>query len=174
VSKPKPPRTLDQATAILAHYAEVHAQLAEVEAGRTADLGRVNAAADAVAAPLVAELEQLQARLQPWWETAGQALAPKGRKSMQLGGCMIGSRTSRPKLAHGFADDDKAVEALQGTRYGKQTTRVRYSLDRGATLKLIQIKGRPAEKLAELGFRVEQSEQFFIEPVEQGGTIADA
>jgi phage host-nuclease inhibitor protein Gam len=172
VSAQRPPRTLEQATALLGHYAQVDAQLASIEATRKTEIGRVNGQADAEATPLLAELEALSMRLQPWWEAHGAALAGKGRKSLQLGGCMIGSKAERARLGHGFENDDKAVEALRATRYGKQTTRVKYTLDRTATLKLMQIKGKTAAALGELGFRVDEGESFFVKRVEQAGTIA--
>lgn len=173
MTKVRTPRTQEQATNLLGHYAQVDTQLAEVEAVRKAELGRINAAADAEAGPLLGELEALSAALDPWWKSNGQALAPKGRKSLQLGGCMIGSRMSKAKLGHSFDDDDKAVEALRATRYGKHTTRVKYSLDRAATLKLLQVGGKTAAGIQELGFSiVDPSEQFYIDRVEQAGTIA--
>lgn len=168
----RPPRTIEQATALLAHYAEVDTQLAETEANRKAELGRINAAADAVAAPLIAELQAISTRLKPWWQDSGKSVAPKGRKSAQLGGCMIGSRMSKATLGHGFKDDAEAVEALRATRYGKHTTSVKYSLDRAAALKLLQVGGKTATAIKELGFSVvEPTEQFFIQRVEQPGTI---
>jgi hypothetical protein len=63
---------------------------------------------------------------------------------MELGGCVIGSRKSRPKLAHGFESDDKATEALRSTRWARLTTHVTYSLDRTGTLKLLQLGGKAA------------------------------
>lgn len=168
----KPPRNTDQAALLLNLYADLDAALALVEAVRKAAMGQANAAADAEAGPILAELEALKAQLQPWWQGDGRALAPKGRKSMQLGGCMIGTRADRPRLAHGFESEDKAVEGLRATRYGKQTTRVKYSLDRAATLKLVQAAGAAGKALVELGFRVEQGETFFVERVEQAGVVA--
>jgi hypothetical protein len=85
-----------------------------------------------------------------------------GKKSTELGGCKIGLRTSRPKLAHGFESDDKAIEALRGTRWAKRTTRVSYSLDRTGTLKLLQLGGKAAADVASLGFSIEQGERFFL------------
>lgn len=167
---PKPPKTLKQATALLGRYAEVDARLAAVEARRTTEIGRANASADEEAAPLIAELETISARIEPWWLVAGKALA-KGRKSMTLGGCVIGTRAGQPKLVHGFDSDDKAVEALRATRYARRTTRAKYSIDRKATLKLVQLGGKAGEALGELGFRAAAGEQFFIGRVEQGGTI---
>lgn len=167
------PKTLARATQLLERYSDLDGRLAAVEEGRTAELGRVNAAADAEAGPLVTELAAIAAQLEPWWQASGLALA-QGRKSLQLGGCLIGSRKGRPKLVHTFSDDDKAVEALRATRWGKQTTRVKFSLDRTGAVKLLQLAGAGAGKLGELGFSIDQSEAFFVERVEQACTIGAA
>ncbi|HEY0131643.1 MAG TPA: host-nuclease inhibitor Gam family protein [Allosphingosinicella sp.] len=167
------PRTVGQATAMLERYAAITGELARAEERRSRLIVRANAAADVITAPLVTEAGAILLKLEGWWKTAGPDLAGK-RKSIELGGCMIGSRASKPKLVHGFESDDKAVEALRGTRHGKQTTRLKYSLDRPATLKLLQLKGGTAEAIAELGFSIDQGERFFVQRAEQAGTIGAA
>ncbi|MDP8995300.1 MAG: host-nuclease inhibitor Gam family protein [Pseudomonadota bacterium] len=169
MSAVRAPRTVAQATALLERHAALQGLLEAVEGRRGALIARANARADAAATPLLAELQAIAARLEPWWQDAGRTIAGK-RKSIELGGCTIGTRASRPKLAHGFEDDDKAVEALRATRYGRQTVRLRYSVDRVGTVKLLQLGGKAAETLQELGFRVDQGEEFFVQRVEQAGT----
>jgi hypothetical protein len=165
------PRTVAQATQLLERHAELEGRLALAEAARSEAIGRANASADAAAAPLLEEMRAIAEKLEPWWRSAREALAGK-RKSIELGGCMIGTKMSRPKLAHGFEDDDKAVEALRASRYAKHTTRVRYSIDRAGTLKLLQVGGRTSETLRELGFSVEEGRDcFFVERAEQAGTM---
>lgn len=166
------PRTVEQAVELLGRYAEVDARRAGAEAARKDEIGRINAAADVEVAPLLDELAAIAAAVRPWWEGDGQALATGTRKSVQLGGCMIGTRALRARLTHGFKDEDAAVEALRATRYGKQTTRVKWSLDRAAALKLVQGTSAAGKALVDLGFRAETGEQFFLERVEQAGTIA--
>lgn len=166
------PRTPEQATQLLGLYAEADGRLARIQARRTAALGRINAIADANAAPILAELGAIAVKVEQWFNGPGKALLPKGRKSMELGGYMIGSKAGRAKLGHDFEDDAKAVDALRGTRFGKHTTKVTYSLDRTATLKLLQVRGKTAASLKELGFSVvEPGEQFFLQRVEQAGTL---
>ena len=169
------PRNLEQATALIAQFAEVDAQRAAVEEQRKSELGRINAAADAAVAPLLQELEGLQVRIETWWTGFAPSVLPKGRKSAQLGGCMIGTRKAAAKLAHAFDSDDKAVEALQGTRYAKVALKVRQALDRAATLRLLQVGGKTSQAIAELGFRVDEpGETFFLQRVEQDGSIGNA
>jgi len=168
MSKPRTPRTVAQATELLGRYAERSAALAGIEAARNLELGRINAAADAEAGPLIAELDGLQASLQPWWATAGQALAPKGRKSMELGGCMIGSRKGKASLTIVGPEED-VVSVLSGLRWAKPLLRVKTSFNRSVVMSSLDGKHKLA--LAELGItRTEGDDQFFIEAVEQAGT----
>jgi hypothetical protein len=164
-------RTTEAATAALTSYSELSARLAAIEARRKAMIGRVNAAADAKAAGVSAELADLTGPIGKWWQAKGHQLLPKGRKTMQLGGCTIGTVAGRAKLGHGFETEEKAVTALRGSRYAKQTTSVKYSIDRPATLKLLQAGGARAAALGELGFRVDEGERFVLAPVEQSGTV---
>ncbi len=165
------PRSVAQATALLDHYAELADAVAHIENGRNAKIAQANASADAERVPLLAGLEEIRTKLEPWWQGAGPALAGK-RKAIERGGCMVGTRLSRAKLAHGFEDEDKAVEAQRGTRYQRQTVRVRYSIDRTGTVKLLRLGGRTAETLEGLGFSIEEgADVFFVERAEQVGTI---
>ena len=164
------PKSLPAATRLLERFAELDGRLALVEERRSAEIGRANASADADAAPLIKELGDIAAALEGWWPSAAPAIAG-GKKSVELGGCVLGSRLSRPRLTHGFESDDKAVEALRETRWFKQTTRVRYSLDRTAAGKLLTLGGKAGADLAGLGFAIEQADSFFIERAKQAATI---
>jgi hypothetical protein len=156
------PKTLAAATQLLEEYADLSSRIALVEEDRAESIAKANVVADVAAQPMQARLEEIEAALEPWWTKGGHELAG-GKKSMELGGCVIGSRMSRPKLAHGFANDDKATEVLRGTRWAKRTTRISYSLDRTATLKLLQLGGKTGAAISSLGFSIEQAERFFVD-----------
>lgn len=165
------PNTVARATALLERHALIEGQVAAAEARRSALLARANAAADAKVSPLLEELAALDAALAPWWESEGAAIAGK-RKSVELGGCMIGTRQGKATLQHGFVNDDAAVLALQGTRYARQALRVKISIDRTGTAKLLDVGGRTSAALKELGFSLSApSATFFVKRVEQQGTI---
>lgn len=165
------PNTVARATALLERHALLEGQVASAEARRSALLARANAAADAKVSPLLEELAALDAALAPWWESDGRAIAGK-RKSVELGGCMIGTRLAKAKLGHDFVDDDAAVLALQGTRYARQAVRVKYTLDRTGTARLLDVGGKTSAALKELGFWMSEPEAtFFVKGVEQQGTI---
>lgn len=166
------PRSLPAATRLLERYAELAGQLAVVEACRAEEIAKANALADAEVAPIAKELSDITAVLEPWWFNTGTSLASDGRKSIELGGCMIGSRQSRPRLEHSFQSDDAAIEALRSMgRPLKLTTRIKYSLDRAAIVKLLGAGNKLSQDLSKLGFAVGQSETFFIQRAEQAGTL---
>jgi hypothetical protein len=163
MSSVRAPKTIAAATALLEQYADITARIDLVEADRAERVANANAWADTAAQPMLDELVAIGAALEAWWQAGGSDVAG-GKKSAELGGCVIGLRMSRPKLAHGFESDDKATEALCGTRWAKRTTKTKYSLDRPATLKLLQLGGKAAAAVASLGFLVEPgADSFFVE-----------
>jgi hypothetical protein len=120
---------------------------------------------------MIKRRDEIAASIASWWPHAAPHIAG-GKKSVQLGGCVLGTKKSRDKLGHRFESDEKAVEALLASRFAKHTTRVKYSLDRTSTLKLLQIGGKTAVSISELGFTIEPgSDQFYIERVQQDRTI---
>jgi hypothetical protein len=159
------PKTLAAATALLEEFADLTSRVALVEEVRAEAMAKANASADVAAQPMLERRDEIRAGIEAWWLNGGHGLAD-GKKSMELGGCTIGSRTSRPKLAHGFESDSKATEALLGTRWAKQSTRISYSLDRTGTLKLLQLGGKAGSDIAALGFSIEQGERFFVDRAE--------
>lgn len=169
---PKTPRTKEQATEFLGRYAEVDAKLAAIEADRKTALGRINGAADVLVSPLVDELAAIAAKMEPWWVKAAADLTKGKRKSVELGGCNIGTRASAAKLKHGYENDKAAADVLHASPLKKAALVFGYALDKAATLKLLQSKGAKASQLTELGFTVDTpAETFFIKRVEQSGTI---
>ena len=169
---PKTPRTKEQATELLGRYAEVDAKLAAIEADRKTELGRVNGAADVVAAPLIDELAAIAAKMEPWWAKVAAELTKGKRKSVELGGCNIGTRATAAKLKHSYDTDKAAADALHASPLRKAALVFGYVLDKAATLKLLQGKDAKATKLAELGFSVDTpADTFFIKRVEQSGTV---
>lgn len=164
--KCRTPRTTDAAIALLERHAALDAELATIEANRAQALAATNAVADTIAMPVIDELAAIRAALEPWWKAAGGALCGAKRKSVELGGCTIGTRAGRASLR--IAGDEEAVMAVMRTlRWAKNFLRTKMSIDRMAVLKAID--GRHAGALADLGFeRVTGSDMFFVERVTAG------
>ena len=163
------PRSLQAATRMLERYAELDGELATVEACRSESMAAINATADAQAAPLLKEIGGIAAALEQWWQKSSAELTDGKRKSIELGGCMIGTRSSRPSLT--IAGEEKDVVALlSGLRWAKPLLRVKVSLDKATLLKALD--GKHSVVLAEMGIgRSDASETFFVERAEQAGTL---
>jgi hypothetical protein len=165
------PRTLAAALPLLERFASIGATIAAAEAQRAEDLAGINAAADKKIEPHLKELEELRTAIEPWWKKDGaQHLAGK-RKTAELGGCMIGSKTGSAKVSFDFADDAAAIVALKGARLATQFVRMTPALNRQAIAAKLKTD-RPG-RLAEIGFRIDQAEQFVLERIE-GAPIGKA
>lgn len=164
------PRTVDQATLLLERFAALSAELASVEANRNQAIAATNAVADTLATPIIAARDAIAAKLEPWWVKAAGGLTDGKRKSIELGGCMIGTRAVRATLTLA-GDETAAIEALKAVRWGKPFLRTKVTIDRVAVLKALD--GKDGGKLVELGFASDNPvPRFFVEPVAQGGTLA--
>lgn len=161
------PRTVEQASALCERLAELQGGIDAINAGRARDIALVNAASDTASHDLIAERDAIAAKLAEAWPGLSAKVLPAGRKSAELGGCMIGSVTTRPSLT--LAGDEAAVvEAMQALRWAKPFLRSRVTIERAGVLKALD--GSRAGALADLGFgKGGGEEQFFVRPVEQGG-----
>lgn len=158
-----PKLTLEQATTLAGDYAALAAQADKINARREAQVARIGAACDAAIAPLVSRMDALVEQLRPWWAANAAELTKGKRKSIELGGCQIGTRTPAAQLTHSFANDEDAVAALQAHRWAKPLVRIRYSLDRKAIVGALADKN--AQRVAELGFGARQEPVFFVTPL---------
>lgn len=162
------PRTVEAATRLLEQFAELEGDLAEIEANRAACIADVNARCDTAANALIERREGLRSVLEPWWAKNAAALTEGKRKSIELGGCMIGTRAGRPCLGL-VGKEDAAVERLKKLDWGQLLLRVKHTLDRAAVLK--ELAGEHGRTLKRIGFGiVPAAETFFVERVEQEGT----
>lgn len=161
------PRTVEQASALCERLAELQGGIDVINAERSLGIAVLNARADKASHDLIAERDAIAAKLAEAWPDLAAKVLPAGRKSAELGGCMIGSVTARPSLT--LAGDEAAVvEAMQALRWAKPFLRSRVTIDRAGVLKALD--GSRAGALVELGFgKGGGDEQFFVRPVEQGG-----
>lgn len=162
------PRSIEAATRLLEAFASLEGDIADIEANRAACIADVNARCDTAANALIERREQIREKLQPWWADNADELTQGKRKSIELGGCMIGSRAGRAALTIARKEQD-VVEVLRTLRWAKPFLRVKTMLDRAAVMK--SIDGRHSVTFAELGItRTEGDETFFVERAEQEGT----
>jgi len=173
MSAPAPVKTMAVAIALLERFSKLGADLAAIEANRSVAIAGTNKVADALALPVLTELQKIHARIEPWWALNKAELTKGTRKSIELGGCMIGTKLGNTVLGHVFVTDAAALVALQAARWAKPYVRVTYSIDRAATLGAL--KGAHKERLADLGFKaVPGADTFFLTPVAQSGSVSAA
>ena len=166
------PRTLTGATTYLERFAEVDAELAEIEAVRNNAIVAANLEADQAGQALLAERAGLVGALGAWWPDAAAGLTLGKRKSIELGGCEIGSVKGRATLALA-GDEGVVIAAMQALRWAKPLLRVKVSLDKTAILKTLD--SPRAAALGELGFsRNDGEEAFFVRRLVQAGTLGSA
>lgn len=165
------PRTTAEATELLALLATVTRTMAAHDAQREEAKQQIDAAADACIVPLAAERDDLFKRLQPWFEGNLDELTGGRRKSIELGGCTIGHRTTPPKLVFEHGKDADGVEVLR--LFGRTAGLLKVpapTLVKPAIL--AELANGPADDgaipLELLGFAARQSEEFFIEPIAAG------
>lgn len=164
------PQSLEGAEKLCSRFAENAGSIALTETARDADISKINAKADAEIAPLIAEQGKIAEKLSSWWDRAGPELTQGKRKSIELGGCIIGTKAGRASLEV-KGDTKELVETLTGERWGKPLLRVTTSLDKRAIGKALD--GKHGDRLREMGFDLLPGEPSFeIKPVEQFGTLA--
>jgi len=177
------PQTKEQAIALLETFAQVSANVRLTEAARTEQLALINAAADAELVPLAAQLKDIVKQLKPWWAANIEELTAGKRKSIELASCALGDRLNPPKVHFANGKDADGVAALQSNGFGERLVRMTPTLDKPAILRLLQTGTDPGSdadaaeierlakiaaeitKLAELGFSVRQTEEFFVEVI---------
>lgn len=181
------PQNKEQALALLERFAAKAGRAGEIAARRDSIIGRVNAIADAQLVPLEAELKDIVKQLKPWWAANVDELTGGKRKSIPLGGCVLGYRTSPPSVKFDGGTDDDATAAIVAA--GLDLIRTRTSPDKPAILALLQFvkPDEPADDdtvrlerkatIEALGFRVHQPEVFFVDlPTRAAdtGVVSDA
>lgn len=161
----------DQLTPLLERYAQLGVELDLAEAARADGFAAVNSVADKMVLPIVSEMDDIRSALEPWWKRNGASLLTGKRKTVELGGCMIGSKAGRASLQFAGGDDAAATAALQAHRWAKPYVRVTYGPDKTAIG--TALSGKHAAKLAELGFSKPAGEEAFVlERVKQEGTVS--
>ena len=164
------PRSLMQAQRLCELYAEIDGRIAAMEEARDVAIAKANAVVDADLAPLLKERAAIVAKLEPWWMAAGKELIKGKRKSIELGGCVIGSQQGKASLAVAKPEHDLTA-ALKRFVWARPFLRSKVTLDTGALKKALE--GKRKEELEELGFSIKQEpDQFFIKRTGQAGTQA--
>jgi len=162
------PRSVEAASTMCERFAEIEAQVALISNARNDATASANAMADKELSPLIEEREQIRSKLEPWWAKAGSAMLDGVKKTIELGGCIIGTRKGKDAL--GEPSDKKATIAkLETDARSKALVRVTKSIDKRAVAKALD--GDLADGLKAIGFHtVEGVDEFVLSRAEQDRT----
>lgn len=159
------PQTIEQAIDLLTRYSTIAAGLAQVEVDRGEAKAKIDAAADKLVVPMELELGEIVKQLKPWWAVASEELTNGKRKSIELAGCLIGERTSTPRLmfvgkALGKANTDQAIAEVEAHGF-EWLLRIKKELDKPAILKALI----DDQAVKDMGFSSRQREEFFVDAI---------
>ena len=172
MSAVRTPKSEKAAAALCERFAELEGAIGEIEERRHAEISAINAIADEHCAPLLKQRAKILRKLESWWQDGGAAMLTADAKSVELGGCMIGTRSSPDSLGH-KRPAAEMVAALRARRWAAELVRTSHSLNKRELLAALNT-GR-GDELEEIGFfRAAGVEQFFVKRTEQGGTQASA
>ncbi|MFN3371020.1 MAG: host-nuclease inhibitor Gam family protein [Sphingomonadaceae bacterium] len=168
-------QTTEEAIAMLSRFADLDLALEQAAAEAERLIAQVRADRDARAEPLKAEMKALFNQLKPWWAVSHEALTDGRRKSIELGGCQIGHRTTTPRLDTGrLLTEAELIDSLEMLGFEAWAIRVRKELDKPALIAALRraedvrpdgsptLEAADAIALQGLGLSVQQREEFFI------------
>ncbi|WP_294292671.1 host-nuclease inhibitor Gam family protein [uncultured Sphingomonas sp.] len=171
------PETDEAAIAMLEQLASLDAEFATIEATRASAIAATNAVGDTLALPIIDKKAAIVEALAPWWAQAAPRLTKGKRKSIELGGCKIGTKSAGEKVEHGFADDAAALAAVAAdAKIRAAATSTRRFLDKKAIAVLLTGKSAAGATLKLLGFRLGGgTDTFYVTPIVTGAgaTVAD-
>lgn len=151
-------------------FCEVDGKIAAIEEARDAAIAAANAKVDEDLAPLLKERDLIEAKAGPYFMANREKLLPAKRKSVELGGAMLGVRKDRDRIGLN-GDVNAMIEKLRGTAWGRRLVRVSHSLDAAKVKDAIE--GKYKEALAEMGLLIKVGDEtFYIKRTGQAGTQA--
>ena len=154
---------------MLERYAALDGERAAIEGQRNESIAAINATADKMLTPVIEEMEAIAAKIEPWWAKSRDAILTGKRKSVELGGCMIGTRSGSTKLAI-EGQEKKIAERMKALAWARRLLRFSFSLKKADILKALD--GKRGDELREFGFSKDEGEEtFFLQRAEQSGTI---
>lgn len=162
MTKIRVPKSLEQATELLKRVALVDQDIAIVEAIRQSTVSIANTTADEALVPKLAERAALEAALAPWWTSAAPGLTEGKRKSIELGGCKVGTRLATEKVEFAGGDDKAALAAVTGSALRAAVTDIRRVLNKKAIAAKLKGKTKARDALLALGFSLAGGEDVFF------------
>lgn len=163
------PRSVTEAQRLCERWAELDGEIAAIEAARDVAIAAANAQVDKDLLPLVDRRNAIAAKLGLWFMANRQQLLKGKRKSAELGGAVLGTRTGSGKVTVAGAID-AVIEKLRANRtLGRLFVRPKFELDKPGIRKGLEGKHGPALRALGLGFEPGE-DTFYIERTGQAGT----
>ena len=159
----EPPMDLAAATRLLERISKLDARIVGRHAARVALIAKINASADKLLVPAIAQRGRLVELLKPWWSTDEAKAARGTAKSMVLGGCKIGTKESPASLTYSGKANDLGLAQLQAVKWGKPFVTVSYSVNKTAVREAL--KAKRSDELTAMGFGEKQDTVFFVTSV---------
>jgi phage host-nuclease inhibitor protein Gam len=160
------PNTIEEATALLGEYAACLTQVESIRADADASIAAIQAARDGFLKPLDERMKDIFRQLRAWWAVAGEAITEGKRKSTEISGCLVGERTTPPKLAMAKGmDEEDAVDAILASDLDDEKLIVTtMKLAKPTLIQLLKdAESDDARTLRTIGLFLKQTEEFFID-----------
>lgn len=170
--------SLDELVLRVGRFGALSAEIEGHVARANEQIAAIKANLETATAPMAAEMKAILKAAKPWWAANADQLTDGKRKSVELAGCLVGERLSKPALAYP-KPEYHAVNLIEGRAWAA-LLRVKKELDKPAILKALAYQepgtddgGLDAlideleaveirDTLRALGFGVDQKEEFFI------------
>lgn len=168
--------SLAELTARVGRFAILSAEIERLEAEAKEAIAAIKASLAERQLPLATEMKSILAAAKPWWAANSDQLTEGKRKSVELAGCLIGERLSKPALAFP-KPEEHAINLIEGQAW-PALLRVEKELDKPAIMKALAFVPPSSASEAEIdgivdamdlrdtlqrfGFSISQREEFFI------------
>lgn len=162
------PRSLTEAQRLCERWAELDGEIAAIEEARDVAIAAANAEVDKDLIPLVTRRAAIVEKLAPWWAVNAVQLTQGKRKSAELGGVVMESRSGRASVQL-RREADAIIADLRKTTWGKALLRTKVDIDRVAVA--TALAGKRAADLEALGLALDRGPDVFaIKRTGQAGT----
>ena len=155
------PQSPEEAVKLAEVYLVTQAGIDQIRADADTAIAQIQTIRDERALPLEQALKQIFSDLRDWWAVAGAEMTDGKRKSMEIGGIVIGERTTPPALKHPGQKAGDIAETLLDLRLD-ELLRITNALDKPAILKALKADDEIAFLLSWVGLVTEQKDEFFI------------
>ncbi len=168
--------SLEELTARLGRFAALSAHHDQLKADAEAQIAEIRARFADAQVEIAAEMKTIILAAKPWWAANGDQLTDGKKKSVELAGCLIGERLSKPALAYP-KPEEHAINLIEGHGWAA-LLRVKTELDKPMIMKALSFEGEDTAAAADdcpiaaaidvrdtlraLGFSSAQKEEFFI------------